>query len=142
MMHHWMGRGTHRRGLRYLILASLRSSPKYGVEIMKDIETASTGWWRPSPGALYPMLSRMSAEGVIRKREDGKYEITSQGELELGVITGFREGPSSIEGILSEMETYATYLEELRISEPAKLEPVRERIKEIAARLSHVVGSQ
>jgi DNA-binding PadR family transcriptional regulator len=142
MMHHWMRHATHRKGLRYLILASLRSSPKYGVEIMKDIETASTGWWRPSPGALYPMLSRMTTEGVIRKRDDGKYEITSQGELELGVITGFREGPSSIEGILSEMETYATYLEELKISEPAKLESMQERIRDLATRLTRVAGSQ
>ncbi len=67
-----------RGGLRAWILALLRQSPKNGTEIMDHIEMASQGWWRPSPGSVYPLLEELSRDGFIRKREDGRYEMTEK----------------------------------------------------------------
>ncbi|WP_252896842.1 PadR family transcriptional regulator [Metallosphaera hakonensis] len=80
MFHHGFGHKGHRRGLRFAILFSISESPKNGIEIMKEIETMSRGFWKPSPGSLYPMLAKMTEEGFIRKKEDGRYELTSTGE--------------------------------------------------------------
>ena len=59
-----------KRGLRMLIISMLSSSPKNGVEIMNEIEAATRGWWRPSPGTIYPLLGRLENEGLIKKVEE------------------------------------------------------------------------
>src|SRR5467141_1174536 len=67
-----------KRGLRPWVLNILRRSPKNGAEIMDEIENMSQGWWRPSPGSVYPMLEEMVQDGLIEKRDDGRYEITTK----------------------------------------------------------------
>ena len=51
---------------------------------MDAIEGMSQGWWRPSPGSVYPLLETIAKEGSIKKREDGKYELTEQGKEGVG----------------------------------------------------------
>jgi DNA-binding PadR family transcriptional regulator len=48
------------------------------MEIMDEIENMTQGWWRPSPGSVYPMLDEMVKDGLVKKREDGKYELTAK----------------------------------------------------------------
>src|SRR5947209_18890458 len=68
-----------RRGLRMLILSMLSTSPKNGVEIMNEIEAATRGWWRPSPGSIYPLMEQLDKEGLVKKRkDDGRYELTDK----------------------------------------------------------------
>src|SRR6266571_2229002 len=57
-----------KRGLRPLTLAILRRSPRNGMEIMDEIENMTQGWWRPSPGSVYPMLDEMVKDGLVKKR--------------------------------------------------------------------------
>ncbi len=62
-----------RRGfLRPYIINTLKSSPKNGAEIMSELEIMSKGYWRPSPGSVYPILHSLENEGIIKKGENGK----------------------------------------------------------------------
>jgi hypothetical protein len=46
-----------------------------------------------------------------------------------------------MEGILAEMRDNVSYLEDLEKSNAAKLTPVKDKIKEVAERLSRLAGS-
>ena len=49
---------------------------------MQEVEERSDGWWRPSPGSVYPALSQLEDEGLIRTEEhDGRklFAITDAG---------------------------------------------------------------
>src|SRR5487761_794790 len=130
-----------RRGwLRPWITSMLGRSPKNGAEIMDEIEKNSWGSWRPSPGSVYPLLDEMSQEGLITKRDDGRYELTEKGKQESEWSFGmpFRQGPYSVENMLGEMKSYVSYFEDLAKSDPTKLKTYNEKIKEIADRLSKI----
>ena len=60
----WM---MHRkRGLRMAIVTMLASSPKNGVELIDEIERMTQGWWRPSPGSVYPVLEQLTKDGMVK----------------------------------------------------------------------------
>ena len=60
------------------VFSILQQSPRNGAEIMDQIEIASQGWWRPSPGSVYPLLEQPQKEGNIKKCDDGRYELTEK----------------------------------------------------------------
>jgi DNA-binding PadR family transcriptional regulator len=82
------GRGRRRRGdVRLALLMLLAEEPRNGYQLMQTIEERSGGRWRPSPGSVYPTLSQLEDEGLIRGVErDGTklFEITDQGRERLG----------------------------------------------------------
>jgi DNA-binding PadR family transcriptional regulator len=77
------GRGRRRRGdVRLALLRLLAEEPSNGYQLMQTIEERSGGRWRPSPGSVYPTLSQLEDEGLIRSAEvDGsrRFEITDAG---------------------------------------------------------------
>lgn len=84
---HWF---IKRRGLKYLILYLLSTKgPMTGAQIIDEIERLSMGFWRPSPGSVYPALEELESEGLIRiARVEGTkkyYEITESGRTLLGL---------------------------------------------------------
>jgi DNA-binding PadR family transcriptional regulator len=72
-----------RRGdVRAAALLLLAEEPRNGYAIMQEIEQRTDGLWRPSPGAVYPALSQLEDEGLIRADEhDGRrvYALTDEG---------------------------------------------------------------
>jgi DNA-binding PadR family transcriptional regulator len=60
-----------------------------GAQIIDEIERLSMGFWRPSPGSVYPALEELESEGLIRiARVEGTkkyYEITESGRTLLGL---------------------------------------------------------
>ena len=128
--------GFRKRGLRPWILRILQRSPKNGAEIMDEIENMSQGWWRPSPGSIYPMLEEMVQDGLIKKREDGRYELTSRAKDEDDWPFGSHfTGPRSIDAMLTEINGYLSYFEDLTKSDKAKLATYSDKIRKIAERL-------
>jgi DNA-binding PadR family transcriptional regulator len=77
-----------RRGdVRATILALLAEEPRNGYQIIQEIEERTKGLWRPSPGAVYPALSVLTDEGLVRESEaDGKrtFELTDEGRKHVG----------------------------------------------------------
>lgn len=132
--------GTRRRGwLRPWVLSMLDNGPKNGADIISEVENVSFGWWRPSPGSIYPLLEDMNRDGLIKKREDGKYEITDKGRDETYWFHGpwrHTHRPVSVEEILNEIEAYVSYFEDLANSNKPRIEVYSNRIKALKDRLS------
>ena len=103
------------------------------------------GWWRPSPGSVYPLLDGMATEGLIKKRDDGRYELTeaTRRESEWPFGPGFMNpfgssfgGSRNIEDILSEINGYISYFEDLSKTSQEKLAPHIEKMRTLTDRLS------
>jgi DNA-binding PadR family transcriptional regulator len=126
-----------KRGLRMVIVRMLAGSPKNGVELMGEIEKMTQGWWRPSPGSIYPVLEQLKDEGLIKKKDDGRYELTekAQDEMEWSFGPSFRK-PRSIEETIAEVSGFVSYVEEVSKSDPEKIEPYAEKLADLADRLS------
>ena len=136
-----MFRHFRRGGLRVWVLSILTQSPKNGAEIMDQIESISQGWWRPSPGSIYPLLEDLTREGSIRKREDGRYEITDMGIVEphwspWGDNT---RTPRTPEEIIAEIEINTSYLEDKVRVEKTNIDYFAGRLQNIKDRLDKLV---
>ena len=77
--------GPPRGLISYLVLELLDEKPRYGYEILKEIEEISGGHWEPSYGSVYPILYKFEDEGWAERIEredepDRKYfELTESG---------------------------------------------------------------
>jgi DNA-binding PadR family transcriptional regulator len=132
--------GMRRRGwLRPWILSILDAGPRNGADIMNEVEKASMGWWRPSPGSVYPLLEEMVQDGLVTRREDGKYEITNKGKDEMSWTHGpwrHSHRPVTVESMLNEIESYLSYFEDVVRSDKSKISEYSGRIKTIKERLT------
>jgi DNA-binding PadR family transcriptional regulator len=69
--------------LKYVILDLLKDKPRHGYEIIRELEEASHGLYKPSPGAVYPTLQMLEdLEYAVCTSQDGKkvYSITESGK--------------------------------------------------------------
>jgi DNA-binding PadR family transcriptional regulator len=76
------GRRGRRGDVRAAILALLAEQPRHGYEIIGEIGERSGGFWKPSPGSIYPTLQLLADEGLVTSTEDnGKrlFELTGEG---------------------------------------------------------------
>ena len=82
------GRGGSRRrrgDVRLAMLLLLKAEgAANGYQLMQGLEQRSEGRWRPSPGSVYPALSQLEDEGLIRSTqregESGRsFELTDAG---------------------------------------------------------------
>lgn len=74
------------RGDLRLILLAMLNAPMHGYGIISEVKSKTCGRYRPSCGAIYPQLRRLSEEGAIEHyKEGGKtlYAITKKGREEL-----------------------------------------------------------
>ena len=74
----WFGAGD----MKYVILKLLNKRPMHGYEVMKELEEETSGCYKPSPGTVYPTLTWLEDEGLVKSAEaDGKkvYSITDAG---------------------------------------------------------------
>jgi len=111
------GRGHHRHGggrlfdhgdLRWVVLGLLAEKPRYGYDIIKELEERVGGEYSPSPGVVYPTLTLLEEMGLATVGElNGNrklYTLTPEGEAEyqqtkpqidaiMARIGGSRRGP-------------------------------------------------
>jgi PadR family transcriptional regulator, regulatory protein PadR len=72
-----------------LVLSLLNTRPMYGYEVIKVMETKSSGIFSFKEGTLYPILHSLEADGIIEAywndSEEGRkrkyYKITDKGRL-------------------------------------------------------------
>jgi len=123
------------------IVTMLASSPKNGVELMDEIERMTQGWWRPSPGSVYPVLEQLTKDGMVKKRDDGRYELTDKAsdELEGSFGHAFGRRERSVDEMFDEVSGLVSYMEELVKSDPAKLKEYREELRALAERISKML---
>jgi DNA-binding PadR family transcriptional regulator len=70
--------------LRAYLMKSFSEGRKSGYDIMREVKEKTGGRWKPSKGALYPLISEMEKRGMIRVVEKGargmkKYTLTERG---------------------------------------------------------------
>ena len=128
-----------------VVFSALAGGPKNGVEIMNEIENMTYGWWRPSPGSIYPMLKHMVDEGVLSRSADDKYSLTAAGREEVDYpwprFEGQGPAPRTVEGALEVISSYTSYLEDLSRAKDPKLAQNVKQIKEFADRFSKLGGN-
>jgi len=70
--------------IRYHVLEALNEKPMSGSELMEEIEKHTGGFWKPSPGSIYPLLSWLQDNSYIKElpTENGlkRYEIAESGK--------------------------------------------------------------
>lgn len=79
--------------LEYCVLALLRDGPKYGVELLKDLQETVLA---TSQGTVYPLLSRLRRDELVvttwQESPTGPprryYELTDAGRTALVSFTG------------------------------------------------------
>jgi len=133
----WLSR--RRRGLRPLIYHLLSQGPKSGAELMDEIERLSRGFWRPSPGSVYPLLEEMAHDGVVKRSSDGRYSLTAPAAAERGAWPG-RFGPRNVEEAVVELRGIVAYLEDLKQARASEFEHGLPAMREIAARLASIAA--
>lgn len=129
----------HRRGLRPLIYHLLSQGPKTGAELMDEVEHLSRGFWRPSPGSIYPLLDEMARDGVVKRGDDGRYSLTQPVANERRWGPG-HFGPRNVDEALVELRGLVAYLEDLKQSHAGDFERGRQGLKEVAERIERIAG--
>jgi DNA-binding PadR family transcriptional regulator len=74
----FFGRGD----LKYVILELLKDQPRHGYDIIRALEERMRGYYRPSPGSVYPTLQMLEDLGYVTSvQQEGKkvYSITDEG---------------------------------------------------------------
>lgn len=133
----------NRRGLPNMVVYLLSSSPKNGVELMDGVESITRGWWRPTPGSIYPLLKEMTELGIVKKLDDGRYELTSKGREQLQGYFGPRSHrPQTTGDLVGQMHSFVSYMEDLKSSQSNELEPHKSRLRDFAKRLSDLAGDE
>jgi DNA-binding PadR family transcriptional regulator len=76
--------------LSLFVLHLLAEKPRYGNDIMREIEDRTKGRWGANPGAIYPLLTAMEERGLVegawedpQKRTRRVYSLTPAGSQEL-----------------------------------------------------------
>src|SRR4030088_2686735 len=73
--------------VRLVILKLISEKPSHGYEIIKAIEDRLGGAYSPSPGIVYPALTLLEEQGLIRvETTEGPrklYAITAEGRTKL-----------------------------------------------------------
>ncbi len=128
---HWRRHFGQRGWVRPTVIRVLESGPKNGIEIMEAIESMSYGWWKPSPGTIYPLLEQLVAEDIAKKDKDGKYELTDEYRKASGPTNDTEE-------VLTNMEDNTSYLEELAQGRKNDFSAHKARVAALAKRLSQL----
>jgi DNA-binding PadR family transcriptional regulator len=104
---------------------------------MDDMEIMTRGWWRPSPGSIYPLLEELSTEGAIRRRDDGQYELTESAAADTG--GSWIHSPRTPKEVVTELAGLASYLEDVVRTDAHAAESISAELKGVVRRLERLV---
>jgi DNA-binding PadR family transcriptional regulator len=87
LVRHWMRHTAMvpKGFLRYQLLNKLNQKPMSGSEIMTELANETKGYWRPSPGSIYPLLAWLQDQNLIKETEQTepgirRYTLTDPGK--------------------------------------------------------------
>ncbi|MFB9941766.1 PadR family transcriptional regulator [Gluconobacter oxydans] len=69
--------------LQLVILALLAEAPAHGYELIRRLEERSGGFYKPSPGVIYPSLTYLEETGLAAVTQEGNrklYSLTEEGK--------------------------------------------------------------
>jgi DNA-binding PadR family transcriptional regulator len=127
--------------IRYHVLEALNEKPMSGSELMEEIEKHTGGFWKPSPGSIYPLLSWLQDSGYIKELpiENGlkRHELTHSGksllEEQKKIRQKFREEAGFMPGQF--FDSFLTKMSQEKIGE------IRASMKHLAMALFQIGNS-
>ncbi len=127
--------------LRYKLLRKLNEKPMSGSEIMSELENETNGYWKPSPGSIYPLLAWLQDQRYIKEvdqTEPGirRYTLTEQGKTFLQSETQSREEISKRLGHFEPMAWGIQHSGELRKSTRGLIRAVKDLSHELRTHYS------
>ena len=148
------GRGRARRGdVRAAILLLLAERPMHGYEMIQELGERTGGTWTPSPGSVYPTLTMLEEEGLVRGEEvDGKrrFVLTDAGTE----AKDAHEGASPWEQVVSDADPAVLALRDVlgstmgavqqvfRVGTPAQQAKAVEILTEARRKLYEVLATE
>jgi DNA-binding PadR family transcriptional regulator len=94
------GRKLGAGDLQLLLLHLLNENPRHGYELIKELESRTSGYYVPSPGVIYPALTYLEEIGFASVEAEGNkklYRITETGAAFL------KENRANAEAMLNEL---------------------------------------
>jgi DNA-binding PadR family transcriptional regulator len=98
-----MGRKLGAGDLQLLLLHLLNENPRHGYELIKELESRTSGYYSPSPGVIYPALTYLEEIGFASVEAEGNkklYRITETGAAFL------KENQANAEAMLNELAEF------------------------------------
>ena len=134
-----------KRGLPNMVVYLLSESPKNGVELMDGVESITRGWWRPTPGSIYPLLKEMVDQGlVVRRDSDNRYELSQRGRDQAAGVFGpvhrVPRRPRTVNDMVDQMHSFVSYMEDVKSSNGTSLDPHMGRLRGLAKRIAELTG--
>ena len=117
--------------IRVAVLILLSRKPSHGYEIMKEIKDKSGGFYKPTPGGVYPILRDLEKAGYIKgewrkqkNREIKTYRITEKGKIILkNAIIKQTEIANNINTLFQEFAKTVLNVESTTVSIPVMPNP-------------------
>jgi DNA-binding PadR family transcriptional regulator len=124
--------------IRYHVLEALNEKPMSGSELMEEIEKRTGGFWKPSPGSIYPLLAWLQDNGYVKElpSENGlkRYELSETGkallEEQKSIRKKFREEAGFMPG-----QFFDAFLMKIP---PEKIGEIRDAMKRFAVAMFQV----
>ncbi len=145
------GGGRARRGdVRAALLLLLAENPQNGYQLIQEIERRTDGYWKPSPGSVYPSLQQLEDEGLVRATEQDSrrtYTLTDEGAAyveshaaELGdpfgaVTGGIDEGVADLRQVMAQVAAAV-----MQVAGSGHAEKAREILAEARRKLYKVLA--
>ena len=116
--------------LPVLVLHLLAQRPRYGNDIMREIQTRSKGTWASNPGAIYPLLRLLEHQGLVSgewedavKRTRHVYRLTEEGTQEYAHLRELmkpelREAVEVMRGLFEELYAEDAFAPKGDVTEP------------------------
>lgn len=154
------GSSLQKGDLKYVILDLMKDKPRYGYEIIQEIEERSHGLYKPSPGVIYPTLQMLEEMGYASATEqDGKkvYSMTEQGHRFLEERKGVTDevknqmkflwsfkNSDMLEIVLEELYTLESLLldRKLRNMDVDKMERIRAVISQAGQAINNILREE
>ena len=124
--------------IRYHVLEALNQKPMSGSELMEEIEKNTGGFWKPSPGSIYPLLAWLQDNSYVKElpSENGlkRYELTESGKSLLAEQEKIRRKFSEEAGFMPG-QFFDSFLMKIP---PEKLVEIRGSMKRLAKAMFQV----
>ena len=130
-----------RSPLRYVVLCMLKERPMTGMDVMRELERMTLGFWRPSPGTIYPLLKLLEKEGLVYHEEkDGRkvYKLTKKGEEVAKEVAALLPA-KTLEDIVDRFESLTSYLQDYVAEHGTLPEDLKDRLRRVLEDLEKIV---
>ncbi|BDH47348.1 hypothetical protein TUM12370_33920 [Salmonella enterica subsp. enterica serovar Choleraesuis] len=122
--------------LQLLLLVLLKENASYGYELIKRLEEKSGGFYKPSPGVIYPALTWLEDVSYVTVQQEGtrkRYALAPEGENWLN------ENQAQADAMMERLAQFARQMDsmaEAMREEPADFAP---ELREAVHTLRHQI---